>query len=130
MIATIVIPLLLASSAALAEPLTFSDVCPGYNVVIGIQEIRVMCPNRPLPFLTLKGCGNASVEQVRPRRLWVDLTAPEDADIAGWVEYYRANPSASPQYRIVLSDRSLARRAQITEQYTSDGNLRINCTFN
>lgn len=48
--------------------------------------------------------------------LKITLTPTEEADIAGWVNYYIANPSA-PVQRIVLDSRTQERVKEITEQF-------------
>lgn len=61
------------------------------------------------------------------KRLFIDLTPQEEADIAGWVNFLRANPqyigttqaSGLPhwQTKIVLADQSRARFDQISAQF-------------
>ena len=49
-------------------------------------------------------------------RLYIDLTADEEADIHGWVNHYAANPGELPT-RLVLKERSQARLQQIAAQF-------------
>lgn len=48
--------------------------------------------------------------------LLITLNAKEEGDIGGWVNFYKANPSAAVM-RLVLDDRTPARVAQITKQF-------------
>ena len=110
------------------QPLTFTDVCMGYTTVVDTTEVRVMCPGKVDPWMRITNCTQAKVEIVRPRILSIELIPIEENNIHGWVHYYMENPTA-PQYRIVLEDRSLARRQEITDQFESSENLRITCVF-
>lgn len=50
-------------------------------------------------------------------RLYIDLSAAEEADIRGWTNYYIAHPEmADYPTRIVLSERTRARYEQIAAQ--------------
>ena len=121
--------LLLASSLAHAQPLTFADVCAGASIVIVPPDVLVMCPGRPAPWLRIAGCTKPDVEYVRPRVLSIELIPVEEDNIHGWVHFYQSNPTAW-QTRIVLESRTLARRDEITHQFEGGENLRITCVFN
>lgn len=51
-------------------------------------------------------------------KLTIDLSPQEEADIAGWVNFYRAHPeTADYPTRLVLSERTRARLDQIAAQF-------------
>jgi len=118
----------LAAPVAAQERFTLAEVCPGYTVAPLADRVEIRCPGQPSPWLTIIECRNAVAEAPRPRRLYVDLSLEEENNLHGWVNYYRAHPElAALPTKIVLTERTAARLAQVSAQFVGNQNLVIRC---